>query len=595
MRHSDTTLKTLLRLGVLGLALLPAVFFVLVSYLEQVNLVNNDAIVQARRINDFIKVNPESWNFLSERLLDQISPLRHDTTSTSILDKTGRVLAAVGPECRMCCLSASFELNDFGFAVGHVRVSVDLAPKLQIAAAIFAACAWFGMLLLFFLNRYVLEPLVITQKANSDLQNYDSITRLNNRAHVLKQLDVLLQGIRASKRTGVLMLIDIDRFNVLNDTLGHESGDQLLVELADRLTSASRRGDLFGRLGGDEFLVALDDLGAESAHASQQAEKIADSIRRKLGLPYVLPNHPELLHVTVSIGVTLISPACTSVAELLKQAEIALYEAKNQGRNNVRFFSETAKFALESRMSIETTMRSGLDNQEFQVFYQPQNDEHGAVIGAEALLRWVSPDQGLIHPSQFIGVAEETGLIFPLGALVIRLACEQLKAWENTAWHGIPISVNVSARQFEQEDFAQKVKDIVSATGVNTQLLKFEVTESTVIDNLDVVVERMQKLAAIGISFSLDDFGTGYSSLHLLKSLPLQQIKIDQTFVGNLTTDPNDYAIVKTIIALGQSLGLDVIAEGVETDEQRLILRSLGCTRYQGYLFGMPKPASDWV
>jgi diguanylate cyclase (GGDEF)-like protein len=595
MGHSETTLKSLIRLGVLCLALLPAVLFALVSYLEEENLVSNDATFQARRINDFIKVNPESWNFLSERLLDQISSVRHEATSTIIFDKTGKVLAVTGPECGMYCLSASVELNDFGFAVGQIRVSMDIARKLQIAAVIFALCALLGALLLFILDRYVLEPLVITRKANSELQIYDSITRLHNRAYVMKQLDELLQKVRKSQKTGVLMLIDIDRFNVLNDTLGHACGDQLLVELAERLTSSSRKGDLFGRLGGDEFLVALDDLGSELGYASHQAEKIADSIRRKLALPYVLPSHPELLHVTVSIGVTMVSPACASVAELLKQAEIALYEAKNQGRNNIRFFNETAKFALESRMSIEAAMRSGLDNQEFMVFYQPQNDEQGTVIGAEALLRWVSPDQGLISPSQFIGVAEETGLIFPLGALVLRLACEQLKAWENTPWRGMSISVNVSARQFEQEDFDQKVKGILSATGVNPRLLKFEVTESAVIDNLDVVVERMQKLASMGISFSLDDFGTGYSSLHLLKSLPLQQIKIDQMFVGNLTTDPNDYAIVKTIIALGQSLGLDVIAEGVETEEQRLILRSLGCTRYQGYLFGMPKPASEWI
>lgn len=594
MSSSETAFKKIIRFGVLCLALLPASIFFLVSYLEVKNIVINDVAVQARRVNDFIKLNPESWGFLRERLQDQLSSVKHGATSSIVLDKTGRVLVVVGSECRAWCLTERLDLNDFGFPVGQIKVSMSVAEKLQITVIFVVLSELLAVFLLFILNRYLLEPLIITKKANNELQNYDSITHLPNRNSVLRQLDEVLQGIRGSTRVGVLMLIDIDRFNVFNDTLGHDCGDQLLVEIAGRLGSSARRGDLLGRLGGDDFLLAFADIDSDLENASKHAERTANSIRRKLSLPYSFSNHSKLLHITVSIGVALITSNVTSAAELLKKAEIALYEAKKRGRNNIQFFSEMAKYSMESRASMEASMRLGLENNEFQLFYQSQNNAQGDIIGVEALMRWISRER-VIPPFEFISVAEESDLIFSLGKLAIRQACEQLKSWEKTSLSEIPISVNVSPRQFERNNFSNVVKNIISLTGINPLLLKFEVTESTVIDNLSVVIEQMQDLAAIGVSFSLDDFGTGYSSLQLLKILPINQIKIDRMFVENLTTDPSDFAIVKTITALGDSLGLNVIAEGVETEEQRLILQSLGCTRYQGFLFGRPKPATEWI
>lgn len=594
MSSSETAFKKIIRFGVLCLALLPASIFFLVSYLEVKNIVINDVAVQARRVNDFIKLNPESWGFLRERLQDQLSSVKHGATSSIVLDKTGRVLVVVGSECRAWCLTERLDLNDFGFPVGQIKVSMSVAEKLQITVIFVVLSELLAVFLLFILNRYLLEPLIITKKANNELQNYDSITHLPNRNSVLRQLDEVLQGIRGSTRVGVLMLIDIDRFNVFNDTLGHDCGDQLLVEIAGRLGSSARRGDLLGRLGGDDFLLAFSDIDSDLENASKHAERTANSIRRKLSLPYSFPNHSKLLHITVSIGVALITSNVTSAAELLKKAEIALYEAKKRGRNNIQFFSEMAKYSMESRASMEASMRLGLENNEFQLFYQSQNNVQGDIIGVEALMRWISRGR-VIPPFEFISVAEESDLIFSLGKLAIRQACEQLKSWEKTSLSEIPISVNVSPRQFERNNFSNVVRNIISLTGINPLLLKFEVTESTVIDNLSVVIEQMQDLAAIGVSFSLDDFGTGYSSLQLLKILPINQIKIDRMFVENLTTDPSDFAIVKTITALGDSLGLNVIAEGVETEEQRLILQSLGCTRYQGFLFGRPKPATEWI
>lgn len=595
MGQSESILKLGVRLALLGLALLPAALFLLVKFLDTQQQVHVDAQVQAYQVNEFIKLNAESWSFLHERLSDQIGFIRHEQTQTQVEDKTGRVLHQWGAPCTDFCLSAKAPLLDYGVVVGQLKVSAALSRPLQLSALIFAVGALLVWALQRVLEKQVLQPFFRVRAANQTLQDFDNITHLHSRSYVVKHLQSWLQEAQSSQRVGALLTIDIDQFKVINDSLGHDWGDQLLNEVAERLRTSTREGDLLGRLGGDEFVLAMNDLGIDPMYASQRAQRIAEAIRRKLALPYVLPGQSKVLNLTVSIGVTLISSATGAAADLLRQAEIALYEAKNLGRNSVRLFTADAQRAADSRMQLEAAMRAGLENREFVAFYQAQCDADGKVVGAEALLRWDSPERGLVAPAGFIAVAEETGLIFPLGDQVIRMACEQLKAWENTPWQGIPISVNVSVRQFEQEDFEDRIKATLAVLEVNPALLKLEITESVVINNLDQVVAQMRSLAEFGIAFALDDFGTGHSSLHLIKALPLQQIKIDKSFVGQLTSDANDYAIVKTIIALGQSLDLEVVAEGVETDEQRMILLSLGCTRFQGYLFGKPKPASQWV
>ena len=594
MIRSEAMVRTLARLAVFLLALLPVLLYLTVVVLDAKGRASSGSMMQAHRINDFITLNPESWRFLNERLSDQIEPIRIPHARTVVRDLEGRDLLQAGDDCRIFCIQSTAPLRDFGNQVGELVVTVDLDHQMVWIFVVMAASWLVGFLAVHLLNLHILGPLVMTRKDNRDLRMYDPLTRLHNRSHVIERLGQLLQQMPEQAEFGALLMLDVDRFNELNDTRGHGAGDDLLVEMANRLVANARHDDLIGRVGGDEFVVVAR-LGSDLREAALHAEKMADSIRYKLAQPYVFSKSGQISHVTVSIGVALYSSAGVSAGELVKQAEIALFEAKRLGRNSVRFFDEKIQHALESRTSLEVALRDGLDRDEFELYYQPQGDEFGRITGAEALVRWFPADKAPVPPGEFLHVAEESGLILPLGALVLRKACEQLKAWEGSTWSDMPVSVNVAARQFEQVDFCEQVQSTLQLTGANPRLLKLEITESMVINNFEKVVERMQKLVSLGISFSLDDFGTGYSSLYVLKRLPLRQLKIDQSFVREVATNPNDYAIVKAIIALGRSLGLDVIAEGVETDEQRDFLRSFGCSYYQGYLIGKPEPASEWA
>lgn len=419
---------------------------------------------------------------------------------------------------------------------------------------------------------------------------YDSLTSLPNRRLLLDRLQQALAGSARSKRQGALLFIDLDNFKILNDTRGHDKGDLLLQEVARRLIGCVREGDTVARLGGDEFVVMLEDLSTNHEEAATQAETVGEKILAALNDPYRLAGHEH--NSTPSIGVALFNDHQNSIDELLKQADLAMYQAKAAGRNTMRFFDPEMQAVVSARVALEADLRQGVLNNQFLLHYQPQVDAEGRVTGAEALIRWQHPERGMVSPAAFIPLAEETGLILPLGRWVLEAACSQLFAWASRPdMAHLIMAVNVSAHQFRQTDFVDQVRTALDRNGANPLRLKLELTESLLLEDVEGIISKMGDLKAMGVGFALDDFGTGYSSLSYLKRLPLDQLKIDRSFVHDVLTDPNDAAIAGTIVALGRSLGLSVIAEGVEEQAQRDLLAEKGCHAYQGYLFGRPVAA----
>jgi diguanylate cyclase (GGDEF)-like protein/PAS domain S-box-containing protein len=422
---------------------------------------------------------------------------------------------------------------------------------------------------------------------------FDPLTQLPNRRLMIDRLQQALMSNIRSYREGALLFIDLDNFKVLNDTLGHDFGDMLLQQVAQRLKSCVREGDTVARFGGDEFVVMLENLSEQSLEAAEQTEAIGQKILATLNQPYQLGKYEH--RSTPSIGVTLFGVQKHSMDELLKQADIAMYQAKKAGRNTLCFFDPQMQNTINAHAEMEGELRLALVNKEFQLYYQMQVDSSRHAIGAEALIRWVHPERGFVSPAQFIPLAEDTGLIVPIGQWVLETACAQLSAWQkNAATRDLVLAVNVSAKQFRQPDFVNQVRENVQRFSIRPNLLKLELTESMLLDNIDGIIATMNGLKEIDVRISLDDFGTGYSSLQYLKRLPLSQLKIDQSFVRDIAIDSSDKAIVSTIIAMSKSLNLDVIAEGVETDEQWQFLINAGCNLHQGYLFGKPLPIDEF-
>ena len=447
-------------------------------------------------------------------------------------------------------------------------------------------------------THYVGSHVDITERkaAEDEVKNlafYDPLTRLPNRRLLLDRLDHALASSTRSGREGALMFIDLDNFKTLNDTLGHNMGDLLLQHVAQRLGSCVREGDTVARLGGDEFVVLLEDLSKDTQEAAAQTEAIGEKILATLNQTYQLATHEY--HSTPSIGATLFTDHQFGVDVLFKQADIAMYQSKKAGRNTLRFFDPQMQDTVNARSALESELHKALENQQFQLYYQIQVDDSHRPLGAEALIRWVHPEHGLVSPAQFIPLAEETGLILPIGQWVLETACAQIKAWQQEeSTRDLVLAVNVSARQFRQADFVAQVQAIVQHHAINPKRLKLELTESLLQENIEDTIAVMDALKEIGVRFSLDDFGTGYSSLQYLKRLPLDQLKIDRSFVRDIATDSSDKAIVRTIIAMAHSLNLDVIAEGVETEEQRQFLLDTGCTKYQGFMFSKPVPLEQF-
>ena len=435
----------------------------------------------------------------------------------------------------------------------------------------------------------------ITQRKNAESETqslafYDPLTGLPNRRLMLDRLGKALESAARHQTQGALLFIDLDNFKTLNDTQGHDTGDALLQLVGQRLSGCVRAMDTVSRLGGDEFIVMLEGLNPLEAVA--QAQAVGDKILAAFHAPFPVGDQQHLS--SPSIGVTLFGEMQHSVEDLLKQADLAMYQSKSAGRNTLRFFDPDMQSAVSERARVEADLRLALQRDELLLFFQPVVDHKGRLVGAEALLRWQHPERNLVLPAEFIGVAEQTGLIFPLGERVLQMACEQLAAWalEPDKAH-LSLAVNVSAAQLRQSDFVDQVLSVLARTGAAATRLKLELTESMLLNDVEDIIEKMNALKSRGIGFLLDDFGTGYSSLAYLNRLPLEQLKIDRSFVRDVLIDANAATIARAIVTLAHSLGLAVIAEGVETREQHEFLQAHGCLTFQGYLFGRPAPEPE--
>ncbi len=436
-----------------------------------------------------------------------------------------------------------------------------------------------------------------TEAAMEHQAHHDSLTELPNRRLLVRRLEQEISRSRRHRYLAAVLFIDIDRFKTINDSLGHSVGDCLLREVALRLKRNVREEDTAARLGGDEFVIILSELGNNDTLVARKTQRLAEKIENLLSEPYEIEGHT--LHVTPSIGIAMFPIDDADAEEVLKQSDIAMYRAKQLGRNTIQFYLPAMQQAAKKRLDIENELRDAVERGEMELYFQPQADAGGRMVGAETLLRWNHPQRGMISPADFIPVAEDTGTILILGEWVLQRACSQLKSWTEATAGQAPftfptLAVNVSPKQFRQQDFCQRIQNIIKQTGVDPQHLELELTEGMLIENIEDTAEKMEQLADLGVRLAIDDFGTGYSSLHYLTRLRLHRIKIDQSFVRDIPQVRRSEVIVETIIIMAKNLGLDVIAEGVETQAQLDFLKQRGCYTYQGYYFSKPLPREEF-
>lgn len=425
----------------------------------------------------------------------------------------------------------------------------------------------------------------------SHMAYHDVLTQLPNRRLLLDRLSQAISNSRRGQLFNAILYVDLDNFKVINDTAGHEAGDLVLAEVAQRLRHAVREGDSVARLSGDEFALLLEGLDADRMISADKARGLGEKILSVLSQKYTVGKRE--FHCTASVGIELFKDE-ESASDLLQHADLAMYQSKNSGKNTLRFFDSAMQSALMERANLEVALHDALERQQFRLYYQPQVNQFQQIIGAEVLLRWQHPQKGLVSPAEFIPLAEQTGLIVPIGTWVLKTACAQLKAWESHPTAKLlRLAVNVSALQFRQDDFVAQLIALVAQSEINPKLLKLEITESMLLD-LEDTFRKMQELQRMGVNFSMDDFGTGFSSLSVLTRLPIEQLKIDQSFVRNIGIRDADGVIIQTIIAMAQTLGFEVIAEGVETEAQRAFLADNGCRYFQGFLFSRPIPLGDF-
>jgi diguanylate cyclase (GGDEF)-like protein/PAS domain S-box-containing protein len=555
-------------------------------------------ITESRQVQQELRIAAKAFESLhgimvtdAEGIILRVNPAFTDLTGYSAEDAVGKTPAILksGRHDQAFYADMWRQVKATGAWYGEIwdrRKNGEIFPKWQTISAVRGLDGQ--------ITHYVAAFTDISEsKAAEDeirhLAFFDPLTQLPNRRLLLDRLQHALASSARNRHHGALLFIDLDNFKNLNDSLGHDKGDMLLQHVAARLTECVREGDTVSRLGGDEFVLMLENLSENLRDAAAQAEVVGEKIVEALNQDYQLG--AQEYHCTPSIGITLYCGHGASVDELLQQADLAMYQAKAAGRNTLRFFAPDMQHAVNVRSTLEADLRKGLREHQFMLFYQPQVGVEGQLTGVEALVRWRHPLRGLIAPNEFIPLAEETGLILPLGQWVLETACARLAVWgKDPDKAHLTMAVNVSARQFHHQDFVDQVMATLDHTGANPQHLKLELTESLFLADVEDTIVKMTALKAAGVSFSLDDFGTGYSSLSYLKRLPLDQLKIDQSFIRDVLTDPNDAAIARTIVALAQSMGLAVIAEGVETEAQREFLTSHNCFAFQGFLFGKPEP-----
>jgi len=483
-------------------------------------------------------------------------------------------------------IKAAFDNGSNRFEWRHLRKNGEAFPVEVLLTALYIG----DRQLLHIIWRDITE-IKIAESEIKKLAYEDTLTGLANRRTLIERLTHVLHIYKRIHYKGALLFIDLDHFKNINDTLGHHVGDLLLQQVAKRLVSVVRAGDTVARFGGDEFVLMLEDLDKDAIQAGSKAEITCEKLLLKLNEPYTLNGKDH--HVSASIGVSMFSEDSV-LTDLLQQSDIAMYQAKSSGRNAVRFFDPKMQQAIDERARTEQLIKDGLSNNYFELHYQIQVNCHAKPFGVEALLRLKHPEEGYMPPMQYIPIAEETGLILHIGNFVLEAACKQLKKWEgNPSTKELSIAINVSPLEFKEHSFVMNILSSIQNHDINPALLKLELTETMLVDDVDDIIIKMNLLKENGVQFSMDDFGTGYSSLQYLRRLPLNQLKIDQSFVRDLEHDEQDRSIVQTIIAMGNGLGLDVIAEGVETTEQQDMLLKFGCSNYQGYLFSKPLPINE--
>lgn len=428
---------------------------------------------------------------------------------------------------------------------------------------------------------------------------YDYLTHLPNRELLNDRLDLALERSTRSGICGAALFIDLDHFKTINDSYGHQAGDELLILISERLKPIIRYGDTLARFGGDEFVIILNELDPDPVKSALKAENIANDIRAAIN-EKVRVNLSHLnsyvdYFITASIGISIFKSNEKTPSELLQLADLALYQAKQNGRDDCAMFDPSMQEKIDYTTRIEKDIRTSLEQNDFVLYYQPQYNQKNKLLSSEALIRWIHPELGLINPNDFITVAEESNLIVPLGNWVLSEACKQLKIWQSDPqYKHLSLSINVSAKQIWQKDFVKDVKQIIECSGIDFSKLKLEITESVLLGDINDVAQKLNELVDFGLTFSLDDFGTGYSSLGYLKKLPIDELKIDQSFIRDVLIDESDLIMVKSIIDLGKNFNLSIVAEGVENQSHLDLLKKLGCDIYQGYYFNRPVPISEF-
>jgi diguanylate cyclase (GGDEF)-like protein/PAS domain S-box-containing protein len=424
---------------------------------------------------------------------------------------------------------------------------------------------------------------------------FDALTDLPNRRLLLDRLNQALARCWRHGHFGAVLFIDLDNFKSINDSLGHPIGDALLQEVAKRLRETLREEDTSARLGGDEFVVLFSELSDKEEQAANLAQLGAEKLQMAISVPYEIQDH--VLHLTPSIGIAMLPMDDEDADDILKYADTAMYRAKDAGRNAIRFFLPSMQLAAVERLNLQNDLRQALVRDEFYLHFQPQVDASGNLVGAEALLRWEHPERGNVAPGSFIMVAEETGQILAIGERVLERALDRLNAWVDEISESSfrNLAINVSPQQFRQSGFVMQIERLLAETGAKPEYLTLELTEGVLVENLEDTIKKMETLKKLGIRFSIDDFGTGYSSLSYLKRLPLDELKIDRSFIRDIIIDPSDANLVETIIAMARHLGLEVVAEGVETKEQLDFLLEKGCKFFQGYYFSHPQPVENFT
>lgn len=583
--------------GVLISITMPLTYFALLLTQKQEE-VNVDSRGFAGQLQEAVKENPRLWQFSLPKLVKDYSDYhtnhRDLIGSIRIYDQGQKLIhEEILNNPSFLNISGRSKIIYNNKLYGYVVSTISIGDIISSSLVLLFVFSTLGLIVGTVLFRF---PAGIVKRAEEEtvkafeklnyLSYHDPLTNLPNRIQFNEQLTQALARAYREGSNLAVMFLDLDRFKIINDTLGHNNGDILLQEVAKRLTNCVRKGDTISRLGGDEFTVILPGVTC-----GQDAAKVAQKIIDILAQPFTLDCHE--LFITTSIGISVYPTDGEDMETLVKNADAAMYLAKEQGRDKYQFYTEAMNDAALERLTMENNLRKAIQRKELEVYYQPIVDVKSKKInGLEALVRWQHPELGLIEPDKFYQLAEETGLILPLGEWVMQTACAQNKAWQEAGLPNLYMSVNLSARQFQQQSLVNSVIQILNETSLDPQYLQLEITEGIAMFNEDRVIAKLRTLKNLGILIAIDDFGTGYSSLSCLKKFPIHKLKIDQIFIHNLTVDTFDSAITSSIINMAHSLGLDVVAEGVETEAQLAFLQKDWCNEVQGYLFSGPLPAT---